>query len=119
MFEADLAYTVTSYSFTGFFSPINNLPALNDVNAGSSVPIKFSLAGFRGLNLFAPGYPASQAMNCTTRALSGPVRADRIATDHLRDVARSVQERLENAEKLERHVPPADRALQGRHREAR
>ena len=73
-FEGDLPYSVTSYSFTGFFSPINNLPAMNNANAGSSVPIKFSLAGFRSFNLFAQGYPASQTMNCATGALSGPVQ---------------------------------------------
>jgi hypothetical protein len=79
VYEADLGYRVRGYSFTGFFSPIANLPALNNVNAGSSVPIKFSLSGFYGLNLFAQGYPASQAMNCITGALSGPVA--RIASE--------------------------------------
>ena len=34
---------------------------------GSSVPIKFSLSGFRGLNLFATGYPATQAMTIVRR----------------------------------------------------
>ena len=64
---------MTPYSFTGFFSPINNLPAINDANAGSTVPIKFSLSGFRGLNLFATGYPATQAMTSCGGALTGPV----------------------------------------------
>ena len=63
---------MTAYTFTGFFSPIDNLPTLNVANAGNSVPIKFSLAGFRGLNLFAPGYPASQPMTCQA-AFSGPL----------------------------------------------
>ena len=52
------------FPFTGFFSPVDNLPTLNSVNAGSSVPVKFSLSGFRGLNLFAQGYPKSQPMSC-------------------------------------------------------
>jgi hypothetical protein len=72
VFDSNLTYRVTAYSFTGFFSPINNLPAVNEANAGSTVPIKFSLSGFRGLNLFAPGYPASQAMTCGG-AVSGPL----------------------------------------------
>jgi hypothetical protein len=67
-----LTYRVTPYTFTGFFSPINNLPAVNQANPGSTVPIKFSLSGFRGLNLFAPGYPASQAMTCGG-AVNGPL----------------------------------------------
>ncbi len=75
VFEGDLTYRVTAYSFTGFFSPINNLPAVNDANAGSAVPIKFSLSGFRGLNIFAPGYPASQAMTC-----GGPVTGPLVPT---------------------------------------
>jgi hypothetical protein len=74
VYEADLPYTVTPYVFTGFFSPINNLPTMNIANGGSSVPIKFSLAGFRSFSLFASGYPASQAMNCATGALSGPIQ---------------------------------------------
>ena len=64
---------MTAYTFTGFFSPINNLPAINDANAGSSVPIKFSLSGFRSLDLFAPGYPATQAMTTCGGALTGPL----------------------------------------------
>ena len=71
-FEGDLPYSVTSYSFTGFFSPIANLPTVNIANAGSSVPIKFSLAGFRTFNLFAQGYPASQAMTCGGAVTGSP-----------------------------------------------
>jgi hypothetical protein len=74
IFDRDLTYTVTAYSFTGFFSPIANPPAMNVANAGNTVPIKFSLAGFRTFNVFAQGYPASQAMNCTTGVLSGPIQ---------------------------------------------
>ena len=43
------------YSFTGFFSPVDNLPALNAVKGGASVPVKFSLAGDQGLDIFAVG----------------------------------------------------------------
>ena len=58
VFDSDLTYRVTAYTFTGFFSPINNLPAINDANAGSSVPIKLSS-------------PASAASTCYTWILSG------------------------------------------------
>jgi len=70
-FDATLTYNVTAFAFTGFFSPVANLPTLNVVNAGSSIPVKFSLAGFRGLDVFAPGYPKSQPINCTTRVATG------------------------------------------------
>ncbi|HEX8474956.1 MAG TPA: PxKF domain-containing protein [Pyrinomonadaceae bacterium] len=64
---ASCSFTVTvAYNFTGFFSPIGNLPALNNVKAGSTIPIKFSLSGNKGLNIFAPGFPASGTIPCNT-----------------------------------------------------
>lgn len=54
------------YLFTGFFSPISNLPVVNTVKAGSSIPIKFSLSGNKGLNIFAPDYPASGVIACNS-----------------------------------------------------
>jgi hypothetical protein len=39
---------VSLYNFQGFFSPVANIPAFNIVNAGRSVPVKFSLGGNRG-----------------------------------------------------------------------
>ena len=61
------------YNFAGFFQPVDNLPAVNVKNAGSSIPVKFSLSGNRGLNIFAAGYPASQQINCTGGAPIGGV----------------------------------------------
>lgn len=52
------------YDFRGFSQPIANLPAINEVNAGQAVPIKFSLNGNKGLNIFAAGYPASSSIPC-------------------------------------------------------
>jgi len=54
------------YDFTGFFRPIDNMPAVNKVKAGSGVPIKFSLNGDYGLNIFADGYPVSQEIDCNS-----------------------------------------------------
>lgn len=54
------------YDFTGFFSPITNPPTLNIVNAGKGVPVKFSLSGDKGLNIFAAGNPYSVSLNCST-----------------------------------------------------
>ena len=56
------------YNFAGFFRPIDNLPVVNVVNAGSSVPIKFSLNGNQGMNIFAAGYPKSAVMSCNGAA---------------------------------------------------
>ena len=59
-----LTLTRQSFSFTGFLPPIANPPTVNVVKAGSSVPIKFSLAGDQGLAIFAAGSPSSQQVVC-------------------------------------------------------
>ena len=52
------------YEFTGFFQPVENMPTLNVMNAGSSVALKFSLSGNQGLSVLAPGYPVSSPIAC-------------------------------------------------------
>jgi uncharacterized delta-60 repeat protein len=59
---------VVVYAFGGFFSPVDNPPVVNVVKAGQAIPVKFSLAGNRGLNIFAAGYPTSQQIACNTSA---------------------------------------------------
>ncbi len=56
------------FDFKGFFSPVENLPAVNVAKAGSSVPIKFSLGGDQGLAIFKSGYPLVTAIACDTGA---------------------------------------------------
>jgi VCBS repeat-containing protein len=69
---ATVTITVTPapvvFSFTGFFSPVDNLPTLNSSKAGSAVPVKFSLAGDQGLNIFAATYPKSEKIACDSNA---------------------------------------------------
>jgi hypothetical protein len=61
------SFTVTvSYNFSGFFQPVDNLPTVNSVNAGQAIPVKFSLSGNKGLNIFAAGYPVSQQIACSS-----------------------------------------------------
>jgi hypothetical protein len=63
------SFTVTVlYNFTGFFNPVINPPTLNNVNAGRAIPLKFSLSGDKGLNIFAVGYPVSQQVACDSSA---------------------------------------------------
>ena len=64
---------VLPYNFTGFFAPINNLPTLNEMKAGQAAPVKFSLGGNQGLNIFAAGSPSSIQVNCSTSAPIDPV----------------------------------------------
>lgn len=62
---ASCTFTVTVlYNFTGFFSPVNNLPTLNAVNAGRAIPVKFSLSGNKGLSIFAANSPSSGPFAC-------------------------------------------------------
>ena len=57
---------VLPYNFTGFFAPIDNLPAFNEMKAGQAAPVKFSLGGNQGLNIFAAGSPSSIQINCNS-----------------------------------------------------
>jgi len=52
------------YQFAGFFQPVDNLPTVNMVTAGSAIPVRFSLNGNKGLDIFAAGYPASAVIQC-------------------------------------------------------
>jgi hypothetical protein len=61
--------TAPTFTFTGFFKPLDNLPVLNQAKAGSAVPVKFSLGGNKGMNIFAPGYPISQTIPCGSTSL--------------------------------------------------
>jgi hypothetical protein len=60
------------YDFTGFYQPVDNLPTLNKTKAGKAIPIRFSLGGDKGLDIFYPDTespnPMSEAINCTTGA---------------------------------------------------
>lgn len=68
-------FTVTVlYDFTGFFAPVENLPTLNVVNAGRGIPVKFSLSGNKGLNIFAANSPSSVAINCDGSAPQSDVQ---------------------------------------------
>jgi hypothetical protein len=62
------AYSV-DYHFSGFFPPVDISTGqdiiLNQTRAGSSVPVKFSLGGNQGLNIFFQDYPSSIAVSCS------------------------------------------------------
>jgi uncharacterized repeat protein (TIGR01451 family) len=53
-----------TYNWSGFFSPTQNPPAINQANAGSQIPLKFSLGGNFGTNVFASGFPQQQRIGC-------------------------------------------------------
>ena len=72
---------VLPYNFTGFFSPIDNPPVLNEMKAGQAAPVKFSLGGDQGLNIFAPGSPNSMQISCSTSAPVAEVQETETAGD--------------------------------------
>jgi hypothetical protein len=58
----------SKYHFSGFFQPVDTLPTLNVVKAGSAIPVKFRLGGNQGLSIFDSGYPKSQVIRCDSTA---------------------------------------------------
>ena len=61
------SFTVTvQFNFAGFFPPVANPPAVNIVQAGRAIPVKFSLSGNKGLGIFAAGSPSSGQIPCNS-----------------------------------------------------
>ncbi len=56
------------YDFKGFFSPVDNPDTLNKAKAGSAIPVKFTLGGDMGLDVFYKEgdstYPRSADTTC-------------------------------------------------------
>ncbi len=67
-------FTVTVlYNFSGFFGRLSvSPPGFNFIVAGNAVPVSFSLSGFKGYNILAPGSPTTTPINCMTGAPTGP-----------------------------------------------
>jgi len=76
LFSTDVAFSASFsalYDFDGFYAPVNNKDAqgnyvLNTAKAGSAIPVKFSLGGDHGLDVFEAGYPKSQLIECNSNA---------------------------------------------------
>jgi hypothetical protein len=62
---ASRSYRVV-YDFRGFFAPIEAPPAVTRFKAGETVPVKFSLNGDQGMNIFAAGSPAWRPASCSS-----------------------------------------------------
>jgi DNA-binding beta-propeller fold protein YncE len=68
------SFTVTvQYNFAGFFPPVANPPAVNLVQAGRAIPVKFSLSGNKGLGIFAAGSPSSGPYPCNSSDPATPL----------------------------------------------
>jgi hypothetical protein len=60
-----------AYQFSGLFPPVANPPTVNIVKAGQAVPVKFSLGGDHGLDIFDAGSPVSREVACGSDAGTG------------------------------------------------
>ena len=65
--SASASYLVV-YDFSGFFAPVDHPPTFNVMPAEKGVQVSFSLAGNKGLNIFAPGSPESHPIACDAAA---------------------------------------------------
>jgi hypothetical protein len=63
------------YDFEGFYPPVGSPPVLNEIGAGSAVPLKFGLGGDKGLDVMESGYPRSAELDCTELEPVGDVQA--------------------------------------------
>ena len=71
----DTATVHVIWAFDGVFAPLSNPPSENVANAGSALPVKFSLGGNQGLAVIAAGYPRSVQYTCGTAVGSRPLDA--------------------------------------------
>jgi hypothetical protein len=67
-FTPTVTSTATPFSFSGFFAPIDDPPTVDVVKAGRGLPVKFSLGGNQGLNIFAANSPYLQQTSCSSGA---------------------------------------------------
>ncbi|TFY99253.1 hypothetical protein EZ313_22065 [Ramlibacter henchirensis] len=65
------------YNFSGFFAPVDRSTGqqrnMNSTRAGQSVPVKFSLSGNQGMDIFQQGGPASKNVSCNETTSEAPV----------------------------------------------
>src|SRR5689334_9977614 len=57
----------SAMTFTGFFAPVRNGPYVNVARPGSAIPFKFSIGGYRGLQILS-NTPGSVQVTCPAGA---------------------------------------------------
>jgi hypothetical protein len=62
-----------TYRFSGFLDPVDPAPVVNVMRGGAAVPMKFSLGGDRGLDIFQAGSPHSRQVACDSSSASDVV----------------------------------------------
>ena len=61
------------YNWNGFFPPVDDFPMWNSAKAGSAIPVKFSLNGDQGTDIFVLGYPKSVTIDCVSADLNDTI----------------------------------------------
>ncbi len=69
--DPGVATFVVPFPFSGFRPPVEPAPAFNAAKAGRTVPVKFSLGGDRGPDIFASG-PTVTPISCADGTPTGP-----------------------------------------------
>jgi hypothetical protein len=75
-------------NFAGFFSPVRNMPYINTAHAGSAIPVKFTVGGFRGKNVLLQT-PTSAEVACPASAPENVVRPGLAVVPGLRSLGYS------------------------------
>ncbi len=76
--------------FRGFYLPVHNLPAVNRVTAGLSIPVKFAVEGSSGQQVLRSGSPTSVPASCSMAGPESTVEETGTAeASHLRVVGTS------------------------------
>jgi hypothetical protein len=61
------------YNFSGYLYPVQNPDVLNVATAGLVIPIKFTLGGDKGLDIFAAGSPSVTEIACPVGAVKNKI----------------------------------------------
>jgi hypothetical protein len=75
-------------NFAGFFLPVRNMPYVNTAHAGSAIPVKFTVGGFRGKNVLSQA-PTSSEVTCPAGAPENVVRPGLAVVPGLRSLGYS------------------------------
>ena len=62
-----------TFTFGGLQQPVDPFPTFNSMKAGAAVAAKFSLGGFKGMDIFAAGYPTSGTTACAGTNMEDPI----------------------------------------------
>ena len=107
--------------FMGFRRPVEDFPAINRWIAGETVPVRFSLGGFKGLDVLAPGYPQVAEVECAAgeEPDERPAGPQRLVAEGPPLQAPQLHVHVAHRPRLDPRVPPVPHPAEGRLRPPR